>query len=130
MRTYSRDDFLAAREEWKDFDREWEPYRKLAAEYGMLYPPAGTKWDSWEDEEPSQRAIIYRAIEDTPDALTEAIRQSHSWFEVVRKLMADIDRRREDATYAEKDAEWERQKFRGPMQSIGDIFNRFRDSMP
>lgn len=131
MRTYSRADFLAAREAWADFSPEWLFYQQIAADRGMLYPPSGSKWDSWEDAEPSQRAIIFRAIEDTPRALTDVIRQSRSWHEVVRKLMADLERRREDADYAEKDAEWGRQDEPTPrqaVQAVADILGRIKDS--
>src|SRR5690242_12422423 len=98
MRTYSRDAFLEAKALWGagEFGPEWLFYRQVAADRGFIYPPEGTRWDSWEDAEPSQRAMVYRAIQDTPKALTEVIRQSGSWSEVVRKLLAGRDSRRED----------------------------------
>ena len=131
MRTYSRADFEAAQRAWESFGPAWHFYRQLAADRGMLYPPSGSKWDSWEDSDPSQRAIIYRAIEDTPRALVDVIKSSRSWSEVVRKLMADLDRRREDADLREKDDEWERRDELTPhqaLQSINDILGRIKDS--
>lgn len=132
MRTYRREDFLAAREAWdKDFDHDdWGPFRAAAAERGMLYPPSGSKLDSWEDPKPSQRAIVYRAIQDTPEALMDAINESRSWSEVIGKVMLDMHGRREYVRMAEEDAAWERKQYRGPMESIGNILTKYRDSMP
>ena len=130
MRTYSREQFLAAKAAWDDFDREWEPYRVEAAERGMLFPPSGSKFDSWEDPKPSQRAIIYRAIADTPATLIDAIRESRSWSEVIGKVFRDMEVRREDVELQERDAAWDRRQYRGPMESIGAIVGRVRDSLP
>lgn len=131
MRTYSREDFLAAKAAWADYAPEWGPFRQLAAHRGMLYPPSGSKWDSWEDPQPSQRAIIYRSIEDTPNAVREAIAQSRSWSDVVRKLMADVDRRREDADLEERQAAWDKDdgtSRRGRMERIGEFLQKVTDS--
>lgn len=132
MRTYRREDFLAAREAWdRDFNHaDWGPFREAAAERGMLYPPSGSKLDSWEDPKPSQRAIVYRAIQDTPEALMDAINESRSWSEVIGKVMLDMHDRREYVRMAEEDAAWERKQYRGPMESIGNILTKYRDSMP
>lgn len=130
MRTYSREQFLAAKAAWDDFDREWEPYRVEAAERGMLFPPSGSKFDSWDDPKPSQRAILYRAIQDTPETLMDAIHESRSWSEVVRRVMADMHDRREYVQMAEEDAAWDRRQYRGPMEPLGAIFQRVRDSLP
>lgn len=133
MRTYSREAFLEARRAWAegDFGSEWQFYRQLAADRGFIYPPEGTKWDSCEDEEPSQRAIVYRAIADTPRALTEIIGQSHSWHDVVRKLMADVDRRREDADLEERQVAWDHREDPTPREatlSLKQILNRIAES--
>lgn len=110
-RTYRREDLVEARRRWVhgEFGAEWQPYRRLAGDRGFIFPPDGTKWDSWEDDEPSQRAIVYRAIEDTPSLLRAAIAKSNSWGQVVAQLMRDLERRREDADLAERDAGWERE---------------------
>lgn len=130
MRTYSREAFLAAKAAWEtgDFSEEWTAYRVRAADRGMLYPPEGTRWDSWEDDSPSQRAMLVRAIRETPALLISAIDRSRSWYEVIEKLNAGRDRLREDATLREKDAEWERQGYRGQVESWKAIFGRLRDS--
>ena len=131
MRTYSREDYQAAMRAWSDFGPEWDRYRRVAAERGMLFPPSGSRFDSWEDQEPSQRAIVYRAIEDTPSALLDTIGRSRSWSEVVRRVMADVDRRREDADLAERQIEWDRQYEITPhesVQTLAAILDRIKDS--
>lgn len=96
-RTYSRQTFEAARAAWHDghFSEEWEPYRALAAQRGFLYPPSGDAYDSWSDDEPSQRALLIRAIRETPGLLADLIRSSRSWGEVVGQLMRQRDEWRE-----------------------------------
>lgn len=130
MRTYRRADLDAAEEAWSDYSSEWNVCRAEAAARGMLYPPSGSKFDSTEDPRPSQRAIVYRAMVDTPDTLLDAIRSSSSWSDVVRKVMWDLDTRREDADLRERELAWERRHYRGPMESIGALLTKFKDSMP
>lgn len=113
MRTYSRADWDAAQEAWADFSPEWSEVRHQAVMRGILFPPAGTKWDSWEDDEPSQRAMLIRAIRETPKLLSSCIARSRSWSDVIRQLMAARDewrtelnledrrRVRDDATHGE-----------------------------
>jgi hypothetical protein len=92
--TFSRDHWLKAQDAWKDgdFSDEWKPWRHEAAMRGMIYPPDGSKWDTWEDDEPSQRAMLIRAIRETPNLLHKAIAVSRSWFDVI----AYINRERDD----------------------------------
>ena len=93
MRTYRREDLTASRRAWDegDFGPEWRPYRELAGHNGLLYPPSGTKWDSWEDERPSQRALLFRALVDTPRLLRGALIGSRTWSQVLTKLLLDRD---------------------------------------
>jgi hypothetical protein len=90
-RTYSRADWQRAEALWGDFSPEWDEARRQAAERGILFPPSGTKWDSWEDDSPSQRAILIRAIRETPLMLRSCIRSSSSWYEVVQRLTEERD---------------------------------------
>lgn len=110
MRTFSRRDFEAARDAWSwgRFGPEWEPYRRAASERGFIFPPAGSPEDDRDAEEPTQRAIVYRAIADTPRTLLAIIGRSRSWTQVVAGIVQDMDARREDADLAERDAEWAR----------------------
>ena len=86
--TYTPDQFQDATEQWKDFSEEWTPWRERAAAVGIMFPPSGTKFDSWDDERPSQRAVLVRAIRETPDTLGWAIDKTPepSWSAVVGRL--------------------------------------------
>jgi len=135
VRTYSRESFLEATAAWDGggFGPEWHFYRQLAADRGFIYPPAGTRWDSWEDDQPSQRAMIYRAIEETPRLLTEVMRQSRSWYDVIARLTQRRDGMRDDADLRERQEEWDRQdepKPRQATQTILGILERIWDSRP
>lgn len=89
--TFSREHFLQARAEWTDgeFSDEWKPYRHAAAMRGFIYPPQGTKWDSWDDDSPSQRAILIRYIRNRPKALMAAIEKSRSWQGVIGEMIRE-----------------------------------------
>lgn len=90
QRAYRREDLEAAADAWADFtDPVWRHVRQLAADRGMLYPPAGTRWDEREDPKPSQRAIVYAALEDRPRATARIVARSRTWAEVVRRILAD-----------------------------------------
>lgn len=128
-RTYTRADLERSRRLWAEgeFGSEWAPYRRLAAERGFIFPPDGTMHDSWEDDEPSQRAVLYQAIEDTPRLLADAIRRSRTWGQVVGPILRERARLREDAGLAERDAEWERQQHparREALLTAGEIYRR------
>jgi hypothetical protein len=109
VKTYSRSDWNAAQEAWRDFSDEWRDFRHQAAMRGILFPPSGTKYDSWEDDSPSQRAILIRAIREQPTLLRHAIGHSSSWHQVIdlvtrarddwrdRQLDLEYDERREKA---------------------------------
>lgn len=120
VRTYSRADLEAAHAAWDagEFSDEWTSFRELAASRGILYPPNGTKWDSWEDDAPSQRAILWRAIDETPELLRRCIARSRSWQEVVAHLTGERDawRRRLDAE-AHGDEQRERAERVGPEEA-------------
>ncbi len=106
VRTFSRARWEEAAAAWTagEYSEEWTPFRELAAKRGMIYPPAGSRWDSWEDDQPSQRAILIRAIRDTPALLTRTIMASSSWSEVVDHLFGAIAEWREEATARESEA--------------------------
>jgi hypothetical protein len=124
MRTYSRSDWQSAQEAWAGFSPEWRDARHQAAMRGILYPPSGTALDSWDDDNPSQRAILIRAIRETPALLSRCIARSKSWSEVIAKLTAarddwraglaleDARRVRDDPTHGEA------------VMSLGDILGR------
>lgn len=131
MRTYSRDDFLRSREAWSDFGPEWEWLRKLAIHGGMLFPPSGTRHDDRDAAEPSQRAIVYRALVDQPTELRKIVLRSRSWSQVVDAIFGLEQRLRYDADETQRDAEWERDgrtTGRESMFSLAQIIQRIEDS--
>lgn len=131
MRTYSRADFLRSRQEWADFGREWEWLRKLAINGGMLFPPSGTKHDDRDVPEPSQRAIVYRALVDNPTELRRIVLRSKSWSQVVDGIFGLETRLRGDADDTQRDADWERERrasHRQSVMSLAAILQRIEDS--
>ena len=92
-RTFAGADWKAAEALWTEgaFSDEWRPWRLLAAMAGIIYPPAGTRWDSWEDDSPSQRAILVRAMRETPALLRASILGAGSWSDVIRRVLAGRD---------------------------------------
>ena len=94
--TYTQEQMSEAEAQWEDFSGEWEPFRKRAHQSGILYPPSGTKWDQWDDDNPSQRAVLIRAIRETPQLLTWAISgaKAPTWSAVIERLFSGRDEMR------------------------------------
>jgi len=90
MITFSKAAWLSAQEAWRSgrFGAEWDPFRTAAAERGFIFPPGGSPDDDPEDPHPSQRAVVYEAVSNTPRALMDAIAASRDWSEVVRLVIA------------------------------------------
>lgn len=120
-RTYSRADLDASRRAWSDFGDGWREARRVAAVAGMLYPPAGTRFDDRDDAQPSQRAIVWAALDDRPSSTLAIIGRSRSWSAVVRAVMAEEGSLREDADLAERDAAWERDHGPDPREATTAI---------
>lgn len=123
MTTFSREAWQEAEQAWTDgeFGDAWEAFRIEARTRGFIYPPTGTKWDSWEDDDPSQRAVLWRAIEETPRLLLTCIRRSRSWHDVVRLLTAARDELR--ARRPEPEVH-EGQSRAEAIESLGEIMRR------
>lgn len=133
MRTYDRETYLRLRDAWRTFGPEWTAARELCALRGYPFPPNGTALDDRDDPEPSQRAIVWRALEYRPLRTLDVIRTARSWSEVVRRIMAEEDRLREDIGFGERDAAWEKDGQPNHHQStrlLGDILAQMRDSLP
>jgi hypothetical protein len=133
MRTFTRADWDAAQQAWTEgrFSDEWRDVRHQAAMRGMLFPPDGDRFDSWEDDEPSQRAMLIRAIRETPRLLEVAISRSSSWGQVI----AYVVKRRDDmrAELDERDRETARRRQDEPTgresaSSLKAILTRIGDS--
>jgi len=133
MRTFDRDTFLAARRAGDDgeFGWQWQRFRRLAADQGFIYPPTGTRHDDREVESPSQRAIVWAAIEENPTELERIIRRSHSWSQVVDQIIGMERRMAEEASFAESSARWDREQtptHREAVMSIGQVMSRIASS--
>jgi len=133
MRTYSRADWLASQAAWDDgdFGYRWQAIRRIAADRGFIYPPSGTIHDDREVESPSQRAIVWRALEDNPGRLEQIVRRSRSWHDVVDGIIGLEDRLRLDADETQREADWERKDDATPrdaVMSIASILRRIGDS--
>jgi hypothetical protein len=129
MRTYSKGDWIAAQQAWDDgeFGYRWQAIRRLAADRGFIYPPSGTIHDDREAENPSQRAIIWRALEDNPTELDRIMRRSYSWGQVVDGIIGLETRLRQDADEAQRDDDWSRKDdpdHREAVQSLARILER------
>lgn len=132
MRTFSQADWTRALAQWEagHFSDEWRPWRHRAAMRGMIYPPDGSRHDSWDDDSPSQRALLVRAMRDTPRLLEMAIDHSRSWGEVIRYVLSQRDEWREELNARHAADPEARSRYRGPVQSIGQILERIWDSRP
>lgn len=98
---------------------------------GMLYPPLGTKWDSWEDDDPSDRAMLIRAIREAPSLLRAAINRAHSWPEVVAYVIRQRDDWKDEMDLLARDAKRNRDDAdpRESMVAIGSVFEKVAESM-
>lgn len=132
MRTFSRSDWDEAQTLWLDFSDEWKSVRHQAAMRGILFPPSGTCWDSWEDDSPSQRAILIRAIREQSRLLAECVAHARSWSEVISRLVRKRDDWREEMAHREAEAARVRREEQPPrreaLMSIAQIMARVADS--
>lgn len=97
-RTFSYADWHEAQRQWAEgeFSDEWRNLRHTMAMQGCIFPPAGSRFDSWEDDQPSQRAILIRAIRETPQLLARCTRNARSWSQVIDRLIRARDEWREE----------------------------------
>jgi hypothetical protein len=132
-RTYSREVWLDARDQWAEggFGSEWRPWRELAAASGIIFPPTGTAADTIDAPEPSQRAIVYRAMTDTPALLRRSIAGAGSWSAVVGRVLRGLAAMRDTADLAERDNIWVRGDEPSPTDAtlaLRAIIQRIADS--
>lgn len=130
-RTVTKERWDAAQAAWAagGFSPEWKPWRHLAAmRAGIVEPPAGDAYDLWTDDSPSPRAILIRAIRETPNALRVAIERAPrpTWEAVIEDLLRFRDRMGEDADRREH--EW-RAARRAPMSPLADLVGVIGDSL-
>lgn len=129
MRTFTRADLEAANRAWDEgeFSSEWRDIRHKAAMGGLIYPPSGTRWDSWDDDSPSQRAMLIRAIRETPALLDRCLIGAPSWTVVINRLTRSRDEWRE-RTRLEDWEEPERPTHRDAVMTLSQILRRIGDS--
>lgn len=130
-RTYSREDWFRAKAEWEAFGPRWGTVRRLAAERGMIFPPSGTIHDDRDAEQPSQRAIVWRALEDNPAGLAKIIGRSRSWNGVVAGIIGLETRLRLDADDLERDVSWDKAgqpDHKEAVRTIAEILRRIGDA--
>lgn len=134
MRTFSRAEYNEAMAEWAagDFSEEWRSFRHQAAMKGIIHPPAGTKLDSWDDDDPSDRALLIRAIRETPNYLQQCIDKSKGWPEVVARVIRQrdetIELREADERFSRSKRERDELDHSGAAMTIAEIFGRIADS--
>lgn len=112
-RTFTALQVKESRAAWDagDFSTEWREWRHLAAmQAGIIAPPIGTKWDSWGDPEPSERAVLIRAIREQPAELRRILTTERvgAWSNVIALLVRGRDRRAEDIERAGRDDDRDR----------------------
>lgn len=132
MRTYKADDWHRAQAEWLTFGAEWAELRQIAAARGLIFPPNGSAHDDRDAENPTQRAIIWRALVDNPTELKRVMRTASSWSQVVDRIIGMESRLRLEAGDLERDAAWDRDHLpthREAAMSIADIFKRIEESL-
>jgi hypothetical protein len=113
--TFDQETYVKAMAAWSEggYGPEWSDWRLLAARAGIIFPPAGDASDSWSDPRPSQRAMVIRAIRETPRMLRWALSRPgvRTWGHVIEKLLEGRDAmglegdRREAAWFIEKRGE-------------------------
>ena len=130
MRTFARSDWNAAQQAWDEgeFSDEWRNVRHRAAMGGIIYPPSGSRWDSWDDDSPSQRAILIRAIRETPQLLDRCITGARSWSEVIDRLTRSRDEWRERLRLEQQDYDDDPDE-REATVALARIIRRLGDSL-
>lgn len=133
-RTYTRAELDAARRAWDDgrFSDEWKPFRALAGQAGFIAAPVGSRTDQWDDDEPSERALLIRAIRETPALLAATIPTCRSWAQVIYRLIRAREQRREALDLELRDDDWRRRVEPGASeatQTVGAILRRIGDSV-
>ncbi len=132
MKTFSRESWEEAQASWSGFSDEWRDTRHAMAMRGVIFAPSGTEFDSWEDDSPSQRAMLIRAIREQPTLLRRCILRARSWSDVIASLMTARDDWR--AEQRERELEAARRRVeenpspRSAPQSIASILLRVADS--
>ena len=130
--TFSKATYLRSRDAWDAgrFGSEWADCRGQAAKAGIVFPPDGAPDDSWADASPSQRAILIRAIRETPRLLRRAIAADgvRSWSDVIERLLLGRDLRM--GRVEDREADWATTRARrGAMTPLAETLGAVADSL-
>jgi hypothetical protein len=133
MRTFDRASFVKAQELWRTgrFGPEWDAIKAVAANRGYIFPPTGTVHDDRDAEKPSQRAIVWRALQDNPRQLAAIVGRCNSWSEVVDRIIGMEDRIRAEVGLDDRNREWDKKSepgHREDVMTLGRILRRLEDS--
>lgn len=131
-RTYSREDWFRAKNAWTTFTGpRWEQARQAAKEW-TIFPPSSEGQDWRDAPHPSQRVIVWFALENRPAETLELIRRARSWSGVIDRIIAAEARIRKDADWDEEAAElerrYQRQQYQRDLMSLAEIVQRISDS--
>jgi hypothetical protein len=131
QRTYDAETWTRAMEAWRTgrYSSEWADWRNLAGKAGIIFPPDGSPDDAWTDPRPSQRAMVIRAIRETPRLLRWALTRPGvaSWGDVIERLLTGRDAMGVEADQREE--EWQAVKRSPDPTSIADVVSTLRDSL-
>jgi len=131
QRTYDHATYVRSRDAWDAgmFGAEWPDWRNIAGKAGIIFPPDGGPDDSWSDARPSQRAILIRAIRETPRMLRWALSRPgvESWGDVIGHLLRGRDGLAMDADRRELD--WSEVKRGDQPAPIGSVLATIADSL-
>jgi hypothetical protein len=115
VKTYDAETFRRAKREWAEggFGAGWDEARRISWERGFPLPPAGSAGDQRQDEfdGPSQRSIIWHALDYRPIAIIAIIAGSTSWSQVVARIFEDEQRLDAKADEAEREHDDERRRY-------------------
>jgi hypothetical protein len=131
-RTYSRDQLDEGRAAWSNFGGPLWARAREASKAWAAFPPSEEGDEYVSGEHPSQRVIVYFALDERPAETLAIIRRSTSWYGVVSEIIRTRQELRRSADWQEETAELERryaaQDYRSAMTHLGDLLRRVRDS--
>lgn len=133
MRTYSRDVHDQSLAAWLTFKGpRWAQVRS-ACQSWTIFPPSSEGQDWRDAPHPSQRVIVWFALENRPAETLDMIRRARNWTGVIDRIFASEGQIRSGIKWAEEEADleraYQREAYRGSMLSIGELLGRMNDSI-
>ena len=104
-RTYSRSEWQAADAAWLTFTGSvWMQVRRACSRW-TLYPPSSQGGEYRDEPQPSQRTIVWAALDARPQETLQLIWAGPSWRAVVGWILETEDNLMADALEREREAE-------------------------